>query len=1510
MPVIFLDFYSNLESKDTNRYYNKNMYSTALAEQFELINNRLPLNMRFNDLRTFIENAFPSGLSKRYYISCPNYKREVVQGTYANFLRNVVLRADGIELSRRLPNNMSVILVGDIVEGGKLKMLSVKGIELIDEGFTKNGETLIMNSFACSAFEKNAWSIRHIDYNETYFTPNTILTLIKNNYPVKNFESVIKFYNTWDKYLKFREYYLNTQTKRYFTIANIEYKESFSINRRRYQRNKDLYDTSLLDSSNEFSKGELIVLEHELEDTEPFHLIRVDLEFNRLKFLEENIEKGNKKNNRIESNIRSFARDNLALSEIPPRDEKYNEQLRNSFQLEQRFKIVKRDIEPDCTDLELKYAKMIKDQLAAIDTVYQKKIEKETADATKTKEEELSLIDIQNVAEYSSELETRIDLDIEEMSDEIIKRKYSNAVDELKKRLKKELDQQVNTLSQRLKKEKDQEKQGAIKHQINELKSTYSNEIENAKNRIDIRKMFTERNESLVQKRKTDLDAELKRNLEDYSAEFKRQLIDKYQDAYKKEKNTKKQMLEAELKATIEKRIHLETIVRFSLYFKTDAENQSGVINALNNKKLGYLIYNNRAEQAKIDRQRNALESFFEGNVKNPYLSTFLFAPEELNPNIYQNREWNWFLEKLNDKQKEAVKRAVSSNGVFLLQGPPGTGKTQVISEIVGHLVKEGKKVLISSETHKAIDNVFERLPKIAEIRPIRLMTSQSGKESEYSPENLVDNLYFNIAEQMKKTIRSYENFAEYKDKFDVDFKELKMLNQLLTKNKLKSDEISKQINQSEQSFDALKEERSLAQDKKEAYVYEKDKFINTYKRIQNHHFGYDEDLDMVSIDEYKKVIESIIDSSIFNSGSLDDFIKIIFTVKPQEVMNELNLIQSNKDSYELQGQKQALVKQIQELFDLSDGEVTDAIRENQKQLNEIKKKLQNVDDDLDLSGMNIGKIFNSSWLGNNQQTATQLLEEFQTKILKIKNDFIDRLNSQIQRQDEKISKINIKIAEIDSKLKDISNKISELRENQSYHDYQDSKNKLEIKVENFLKQFDVVANYKSIDDALQLIQTEWEDLEQNFKEKEKENQTKIPVYKKISDYIQKEEIILEDRKHYTKPLFDAVNLFGTTTSSRDRFDEKSMNELEQYNLGELDLRKQGIDVVIIDEVSKSSFIELLIPILYGKTVILVGDHRQLPPMYEYRNFRDEDYEGLDPDIINPTINKRYEKMYEESFFKTLFEKVPNDYKIMLTKQYRSHEHIMNVFNHFYNKNLELGDVAQNSNKKHYLNIEGNQRLIIEQDKHIYFIDSKEYESRSEDSTSIKNTGEADIIIELLRKIDEAYQNNKDFNPRVNKRLRIDERMSIGVICTYGDQAQLIKQRRIANKLTNFKSFNENSDSRLIINTVDDFQGDERDIIIVSMVRNPREPGKSNPGFITAYQRINVAFSRARRLLIIVGNKDYLIRKGVIDLPDVMGDSNNDQKNFRVYEKVIDTIKTYGKVLDDVDIIRERGISK
>lgn len=174
------------------------------------------------------------------------------------------------------------------------------------------------------------------------------------------------------------------------------------------------------------------------------------------------------------------------------------------------------------------------------------------------------------------------------------------------------------------------------------------------------------------------------------------------------------------------------------------------------------------------------------------------------------------------------------------------------------------------------------------------------------------------------------------------------------------------------------------------------------------------------------------------------------------------------------------------------------------------------------------------------------------------------------------------------------------------------------------------------------------------------------------------------------------------------------------------------------------------------------------------------------------------------------------------------------------------------------------------------------------------NTGEAKVIAELIKKINTYFKENGSF-----------EKLSIGVICTYGDQARKVKEVLKSEKVKTdaFKTDSE----KMIISTVDDFQGDERDIIILSMVRNPENPAHSNPGFILAYQRINVALSRARKLLIVVGNRKYLEDKGVIDLPDVFG-KGHDRKNFRVYEEIIGTIERYGKVIEDDDVLKEEEV--
>ena len=65
------------------------------------------------------------------------------------------------------------------------------------------------------------------------------------------------------------------------------------------------------------------------------------------------------------------------------------------------------------------------------------------------------------------------------------------------------------------------------------------------------------------------------------------------------------------------------------------------------------------------------------------------------------------------NNQPLAVKRALGNQKITLIQGPPGTGKTTVIVEIIRQLVKQGKKILVCSQAHAAVDNIVEKLKKI-----------------------------------------------------------------------------------------------------------------------------------------------------------------------------------------------------------------------------------------------------------------------------------------------------------------------------------------------------------------------------------------------------------------------------------------------------------------------------------------------------------------------------------------------------------------------------------------------------------------------------------------------------------------------------------------------------------------------------------------------------------------------------------------------------------------------------
>ncbi len=1133
------------------------------------------------------------------------------------------------------------------------------------------------------------------------------------------------------------------------------------------------------------------------------------------------------------------------------------------------------------------------------------------------------------LAEYEASLLASLETDIAENKDKEVHKLFEAELERRIAPFKAELNRKKEQLnseikkvqSSKLSKDEKEEQIEDLKNQIEHEVLLFNQKTQEIRDSISLRDFYIARNEKLVANKKKSLTISLQAELEKLKKEKKGQLEVQYRGQIEQEKQAKREELQNRLNAEKAEKIENETVRRYQIYFRPDDSNEKvkdieKQIEAIDAK---FLTYDNRAEKAKIERQEKALNSLLGGYVKNPFLPAYLFAPEKLAQSVREaTADPEWCLESLNDRQKLAVKRALASESIFLLQGPPGTGKTQVIAEITAQLTKQGKKVLISSETHKAIDNVFERLPKIPEIRPLRLIPSTNGKETNYSPERLVDNFYLNICGNLEKQVKRFENFEGTKAIFDEQMRELRFEYDKVLRLKRENTKIENERNTLVEKINRLNSELEQIRMEMTSIKEREDLFRRTIKYVENYRFDGEGAVDSY-IERYRREVQDLLLSfACFEELSLDKVAELV-KLDVEKVKEELSHILSEDTLVQLKNRQQELRGILSELRDPETDEAPEEGDENYDEYKRYQTELKEIVNKIKVAQS--GSSFNFSEsaifaivpnITNNKALLKELPEELKMFKAKLQN-IVFAIKSDIEKELDVILNQEAKIADrINEKQIDISDnkkRYEELSEDKGIEEYGELNSALKQKITRFFRDFDIIQEYDSdnLETAFKIIAEEWDKLERNYKATQAENKVKIPMYKEIIKYLSQEDILEEDRRAYTRELFNCVNVFGITCTSRDRFTKSQLQELDKYGIDSVDIRTQGIDVVIIDEVSKSSFLDLLIPILYGKTVILVGDHRQLPPMYDLRHMRESDFEGLDESIINKEINDGYTALYEECFFKTLYEKVPDDFRVMLNKQYRCHSHIMEVFNHFYGgnaKGLMVGKKQQDDEKEHRLTVKINGNSIIETKHHICFVDCPERESSAyEGSTSKVNEQEAQVAITLLKELDKACAELvRQGKLRYDKERRIDERPSVGVICTYGDQASLIKKKR---KYQQFTGFSGKQDEKLVISTVDDFQGDERDIIIVSMVRNPAPGKRYDAEFIKKFERINVALSRARKLLIIVGSKQFLSEAGVIDLPDLEGRKELDKQNFHVYKEIIDTIYFRGRVLTASDIIGE-----
>lgn len=348
-------------------------------------------------------------------------------------------------------------------------------------------------------------------------------------------------------------------------------------------------------------------------------------------------------------------------------------------------------------------------------------------------------------------------------------------------------------------------------------------------------------------------------------------------------------------------------------------------------------------------------------------------------------------------------------------------------------------------------------------------------------------------------------------------------------------------------------------------------------------------------------------------------------------------------------------------------------------------------------------------------------------------------------------------------------------------------------------------------------------------------------------------------------------------------------------------LKPIEFDTVITDEASKATPPELLLPMCFGKKNIIIGDHRQLPPMLHDKTFK-ETLETLDTKEAKELASEINKEFVETSQFERLImhPKVSETIKSTFNEQYRMHPKINNVIRQFYldEGGLEPGvPIRENADDPNLKNPFSRYhglllKNFINPDIHTIWVNVDEPEELSATSRINNHEVEAvEMVIKLIKNSSgfEEYMNHWENNEDSNK---IQEEKEIGLISFYGRQVSKLKEV----KLKAQNKFN----IPVRLNTVDKFQGMERNIVIVSTVRSDKkiENGIVKPnrdiGFAKSPKRLNVALSRAKRLLIVVGNRNMFY-------------NYKDQQGNQIYKNVIDTIKNEGIIVDYNELKKQFG---
>ena len=256
-------------------------------------------------------------------------------------------------------------------------------------------------------------------------------------------------------------------------------------------------------------------------------------------------------------------------------------------------------------------------------------------------------------------------------------------------------------------------------------------------------------------------------------------------------------------------------------------------------------------------------------------------------------------------------------------------------------------------------------------------------------------------------------------------------------------------------------------------------------------------------------------------------------------------------------------------------------------------------------------------------------------------------------------------------------------------------------------------------------------------------------------------------------------------------------------------VRSLKFKTVVIDEAGQALEPSCWIPILKAEKLILAGDHCQLPPTIKSQ---EASRKGLGTTLLEKTV-----KLHPEAV-------------ILLEEQYRMNQVIMGFPSiEFYQSKL----TAHHSVANH---------VLFQNEEPLLFIDTAGcgFDEKAE-GTSSSNPDEAAFLLKHLSTI----------AAELAIKLPLAEFPSIGIISPYKQQIQIL------NELLPTYPHLQQFLSKITVNTVDSFQGQERDVIYISLTRSN---AAGIIGFLADIRRMNVAITRARKKLVVIGDSATLSR--------------------------------------------------